>query len=110
MTKAVIIEDIKRQRARVNTGENVETDYQELRRLQKHFTNTLVAQKGKIIGLHWTTLRQLRPRDFPAGTIIRVGKYRVTCDGRYAKAYNSKTFRDLRSRDMPLYLKEFIGI
>jgi len=105
----ITIEDIKQQRARVNTGENVATDYRELRRMQKEFVASLVARK-KNIGLHWTALRQLRPRDFPAGTTIRVGKYRINCDGRQTRVWHSETFKDLRSRDLPLYLKEFIGI
>jgi hypothetical protein len=108
----ITIQDIKAQRTRVNTGLNVESDYQKLRQLQKEFTNELVTKSGiNPINIYWATLRQLRPRDFPAGTKIRVGKYRIVCDGKYvSQVYHSETLKDLRTRDMPIYLKEFIGV
>ncbi len=108
---AVTIKQISNQIAKVNIGENVEADYKELRRLQKQFASALVARSStKGVSISPGTLRQLRNRDFPSGVIIRVRKYRIICDGLGTRAYHIKKFRDLRSREMPLYLKEFIGV
>lgn len=104
------IKQIKKQKDRVNTGLNIEYDYQELRRLQKEFVDDLICLKGDTIGLAPATLRQLRVRDFPKGITIRVRKYRVKCEGRGSRVYHCESLTDLRTRDMPLYLKEFLGI
>lgn len=107
----VTIKQISDQIAKVNTGENVEADYKKLRRLQKQFASALVARSShKGVNISPGTLCQLHKRDFPSGVIIRVRKYRIVCDGLGTRVYHIEKFRDLRTREMPLYLKEFIRV
>ncbi len=101
---------IKKQVRRVNVGQNVEMDYPEYRRLQGMLAEELmVAANGAAIRLTPTTLRGLNKLDFSEGETIRVSKCAIECRRRQTTAWNVQTFKDLQAKDMPQYLRVFIG-
>jgi hypothetical protein len=107
----ITVKQIKCQLSRVNTGENVDTDYTNLRRLQKGLAKQMLKKsEGKPITTDPATLRYLNKNDFPEGTTIKVRKYRINCERRKTKVWHIDTFQDLKIKDMPLFLREFIGV
>jgi hypothetical protein len=100
---------ISAQIARVNGGLEPEKDYLELRRLQSMLTDELVAAaNGAAIRMTRETLILLNKLDFPEGETIRVSKYAIECHKRKTIAWNVSTFQDLKSNDMPQYLRVFV--
>lgn len=104
----VTIEHIKRQCVKVNAGDCPDdTDYNNLRRLQKEFARKLV-KKESLLTLQPSVIKHLNVKDFPDDQLIRVRKYRISCQVR-PSVYRIGDFRDLRRQDMPNYLKDFVG-
>ena len=110
MTGIVTIKHIKAQLFKLNEGNCVDdTDYSNLRRLQKQFARDLVSSKaGPKITLKPAVIKYLSVKDFPDRQIIGVRRYRVSCHDRPA-VYRIGEFRDLQRDDMPNYLKDFVG-
>jgi hypothetical protein len=107
-TKIITITQIKAQIKRINDGKNVDADYANLRRLQKAFTRSLL--KESCIETSPSVIRHLNVKDFPSGVIIRVRKYRISCNGGKSFVWHSETFKDLYVNQMPFYIREFLGV
>jgi uncharacterized protein YqjF (DUF2071 family) len=106
-----LLKIIKNQVDRVNAGQNVEMDYSELRRLQKHLADDLVVSaNGAAIRVTPKTLKLLNKFDFHHGETIRVSKYAVECNYFKTVAWNVNTFQDVTIKDMPQYLRGFINV
>jgi hypothetical protein len=104
----ITIAQIKAQVKRINDGKNVDADYANLRRLQKAFARSL--SKENCIETSPSIIRHLNVRDFPSGTLIRVRKYRINCNKGKSLVWHSETFKDLYVNQMPLYIKDFLGV
>lgn len=73
---------------KVNTGLNVETDYAELRRLQKAYATEITSPEKETIRIPSATARLLHVSDFKEGITVRIRKYRVDCNGLRSRAWH----------------------
>ena len=96
---------------------SLDKQYEDLRDLQRRYTHQLVSVPPTganldrvLVRIPPTVIRLLHAKDFPVGTLIQSRKYRINCNGWHSGAYSIDTLRDLRSHQVPLYLKEFLGM
>ncbi|MCP4371589.1 MAG: hypothetical protein GY797_26230 [Deltaproteobacteria bacterium] len=106
--------ELKKAMRRINSGRgDLEKDWKEYRHLQAEFAEHLLAfavntvGEKKVLEIPRTILRLLAAKDFPQGTIIRTGKYRIDCNGLKTRVEDTNTWKTLNSSQTPLYLKEF---
>ena len=89
--------------------------FEALRELQRRYVRQLVdastigANSGRVlVKIPPTVLRLLHVKDFPIGAVVSISKYRVYCYDRRSSVYGAYDLRDLRFRQMPMYLKDFL--
>ena len=111
------VKQIKRLIRLINYGAgHLDDQYEALRDLQRRYVRHLVdvattgANSGRVlVKIPRTVLRLLRMKDFPAGIVVSVSKYRVYCyDRRSSSVYGAYDLRDLHFRQLPMYLKDFL--
>lgn len=110
--------DLKQQVAQALAEQDAgEGTWDEFRALQRayaaevYMTKSYSSYKGnKYLRLDRSTLRLLNKMDFPEGTVIECGKYRITCRGRKTEAYTARgaIFRPLGVGEMPQYIHSFV--
>ena len=94
---------------------HLDEHFEALRDLQRRYIRHLVnisttgANSGRVlVKIPRTVLRLLHVKDFPAGVVVSVSKYRVYCHDRRSSVYGAYDLRDLHFRQMPMYLKDFL--
>jgi hypothetical protein len=101
---------IKREYDRVNAGKGNWELYRQLQQeLAKLLLQGALCHKGRhFLKLSRSDLWLLNKKDFPAGTVLAVGKYRIEVNGGKTTAYDNNTLATLYMHQMPQFLYRFV--
>lgn len=104
---------IKSVKAKIDAVNEGHGSYEECREAQKELAlficrNGTERRSGKVVTLTPAAFLVLNKRDFPEGTLIRCGNYRVDCNGSRFECWSAKTLVRIPPSKIPRYIWEFI--